>query len=123
MERLYRIKQAIGEWQRYDKPKLRYHNIVKSFYKPGYVLIEVPKGATDHYLPNRDEVFYPNIPGSKVHGANMGPIWCRQDPGGPHVGPMNLAIWDVEVGRCRHTERVSIIMNHQDIFLCTLKEN
>ena len=32
-------------------------------------------------------------PDSKVHGANMGPIWCRQDPGGPHVGPMNFAIW------------------------------
>ena len=30
---------------------------------------------------------------SKVHGANMGPIWGRQDPGGPHVGPMNFAIW------------------------------
>ena len=25
----------------------------------------------------------------------MGPIWGRQDPGGPHVGPMNLAIWAV----------------------------
>ena len=34
------------------------------------------------------------IPDSKVHGANMGPIWGRQDPGGPHVGPMNLAIRD-----------------------------
>ena len=33
-------------------------------------------------------------PDSKAHGANMGPIWGRQDPGGPHVGPMNLAIWD-----------------------------
>ena len=32
---------------------------------------------------------------SKVHGANMGPIWGRQDPGGPHVGPMNFAIWEV----------------------------
>ena len=32
------------------------------------------------------------IPDSKVHGANMGPFWGRQDPGGPHVGPMNLAI-------------------------------
>ena len=29
-------------------------------------------------------------PDSKVQGANMGPIWGRQDPGGPHVGPMNL---------------------------------
>ena len=25
----------------------------------------------------------------------MGPIWGRQDPCGPHVGPMNLAIWVV----------------------------
>ena len=23
----------------------------------------------------------------------MGPIWGREDPGGPHVGPMNFAIW------------------------------
>ena len=30
-------------------------------------------------------------PGNKVHGAYMGPTWGRQDPGGPHVGPMNLA--------------------------------
>ena len=35
------------------------------------------------------------IPDSKVHGANMGPIWGRQDPGGPHVGPVNFAIWDI----------------------------
>ena len=34
------------------------------------------------------------IPDSKVHGAYMGPTWGRQDPGGPHVGPMNLAIRD-----------------------------
>ena len=32
-------------------------------------------------------------PDSKVHGANMGHIWGRQDPGGSHVVPMNLAIW------------------------------
>ena len=32
-------------------------------------------------------------PDSKVHGANMAPIWGQQDPGGPHVGLMNLAIW------------------------------
>ena len=25
----------------------------------------------------------------------MGSIWDRQDPDGPHVGPMNFAIWDV----------------------------
>ena len=29
-----------------------------------------------------------------VHGTNMGPIWGRQDPSGPHVGPTNFVIWD-----------------------------
>ena len=33
-------------------------------------------------------------PDSKAHGANVGPIWGRQDPCGPHVGPMNFALWD-----------------------------
>ena len=36
-----------------------------------------------------------SIPDSKVHGANMGPIWGRQDPGGPHIDPMNLAIRNI----------------------------
>ena len=33
----------------------------------------------------------------KVQGANMGPISIKgpQDPRGPHVGPMNLVIWDI----------------------------
>ena len=39
--------------------------------------------------------FYERIPDSKVHGANRGPIWGRQYPGGPHIGPMNLAIWEL----------------------------
>ena len=30
---------------------------------------------------------------AKFYGANMGPIWGRQDPDGPHVGSMNFAIW------------------------------
>ena len=38
-----------------------------------------------------------NNPDSKVHGANMGPIWGWQDPGGPHVGPMNLVVWEAIV--------------------------
>ena len=33
-------------------------------------------------------------PDSKVHGAYMGPTWGRQDPGGPHVGLMELATRD-----------------------------
>ena len=40
-----------------------------------------------------------SIPDSKVHGANMGPIWGRQDPGGPHDGNINFAIWDVSVSQ------------------------
>ena len=37
-----------------------------------------------------DIFFTHTIPDSKVHVAHMGPTWGRQDPGGPHVGPMNL---------------------------------
>ena len=42
-------------------------------------------------LPQRQN----DIPISKVQGANTGPTWGRQDPGGPHVVHMNLAIWDI----------------------------
>ena len=55
----------------------------------------------------KDQVYhYWNIamtqqnPDSKVHGANMGPIWGRQDPDGPHVGPMNFAIWEINFYIC-----------------------
>ena len=44
------------------------------------------------FLKHNESYFNLN-PESKVHGANMGSIWGRQDPGGPHVGPMNFAIW------------------------------
>ena len=30
-------------------------------------------------------------PDNKDHGVNMGPTWVLTAPGGPHVGPMNLA--------------------------------
>ena len=32
-------------------------------------------------------------PYNKVHGASMGPTWVLSAPDGPHIGPMNLAIW------------------------------
>ena len=32
-------------------------------------------------------------PDSKAHRNTMGPIWGRQVPGGPHVGPMKFIIW------------------------------
>ena len=47
----------------------------------------------DHYFLSRPQFIVQRDPDSKVHGANMGPIWGRQDPAGPHVGPMNFAIW------------------------------
>ena len=31
-------------------------------------------------------------PDSKVPVANTGPTWVLAAPGGPHIGPMNLAI-------------------------------
>ena len=31
-----------------------------------------------------------NTPDSKIHGTNLGPIWGRQDPGGPILAPWTL---------------------------------
>ena len=45
-------------------------------------------------LPERIHTSSDNIADSKFHGANMRPILGRQDADGPHVGPMNFAIWD-----------------------------
>ena len=33
-------------------------------------------------------------PDYKVHGANKGSTWVLSALGRPHIGPMNLAIWD-----------------------------
>ena len=38
-----------------------------------------------------------HFPDSKNHGANVGLIWGGQDPGGPHVGPINFVIWVVDM--------------------------
>ena len=40
-----------------------------------------------------DRVIFITGPESMVHGVYMGPTWGRQDPAGPHVDPMILAIW------------------------------
>ena len=56
-----------------------------------------------------------SYPDSKVHGANMGPNWGRQDPGGHHVGPMNLAIWVSLVYRDQRTT-TSTCSNSSNIF-------
>ena len=41
-----------------------------------------------HWKPRR------RSPDNKVHGANIGPTWVLSVPGGPHVGPMTIAIWE-----------------------------
>ena len=33
----------------------------------------------------------------EIYGANTGPTWDRHDPGGPHVGPTSLLIWDITI--------------------------
>ena len=48
-------------------------------------------------IGSADVVELDDVPDSKVHGASMGPIWDRQDPGGPHIGPMSLSIWDAKL--------------------------
>ena len=53
----------------------------------------VRRMAHGHYCQLVANVRGSEYPDSKLHGANMGSIWGRQDPGGPHVGPMNFAIW------------------------------
>ena len=69
----------------------------QDFFKPAHVVhqnndcersVQIGLGKPLHWET------IPQHPDSKVHGANMRPIWGRQDPGGPHVDLMNLAIWD-----------------------------
>ena len=54
------------------------------------VELEMPVWVTFVNVTNRAHSYGKTWPDSKIHGANMGPIWGRQDPGGPHVGPMNF---------------------------------
>ena len=53
-----------------------------------------------------------HFPNSKVHGANMGPIWGRQDPGGPHVDPTSFAFW-VDNSSARTLHKKDIIWTYQ----------
>ena len=57
--------------------------------------IGVAVGSLTHlsFIRVQLQISEKTYPDSKVYGANVGPIWGRQDPGGRHVGPMNLAIW------------------------------
>ena len=57
-----------------------------------------------------------HISDSKVHGANIGPIWVLSAPDGPHVGLMNLAIRDAipvpfQSRKCEHAAQ----KNHRNM--------
>ena len=60
----------------------------------GYFMYVYAKPVSDNYDEAHcrlgNAVTRSRVPGCKVHGANMGPIWSRQDQGGSHVGPINL---------------------------------
>ena len=57
-------------------------------YEPGCGITTSNKSTYEILFCQQD------TPDNKVHGANIGPTWGRQDPSGPHVGHMNFAIWD-----------------------------
>ena len=57
-----------------------------------YLIFRVTINYTRHYRQNTSIIAMASVH-SKVHGANMGPTRVLSDPDGPHVGPMNIAIW------------------------------
>ena len=67
---------------------------VQTWIKPLTIIPRVLHLTATYACPSYQGYMH-RIPDSKVHGANMGPIWDRQNPGESHVGPMNLAIWDI----------------------------
>ena len=70
------------------RPECFHHRIAR------HHVSNIPEHDRDH----RSAQYWPqsiHIPDSKVHGANIGPTWGRQDLGGPHVGPMSIAIRDL----------------------------
>ena len=87
------LKMSYGKWRPFclGPNVFIILNAMKEFIarnKTGQLHPSSPHLTTEGFLRT-----WQNLPDSKVHGANMGPIWGRQDPGGPHVGPVNFDIW------------------------------
>ena len=72
--------------------------------------LDIPQSNPEPSISSMKKVN--DYPDSKVHGA----IWGRQDPGGPHVGPMNLAIWVSYVIEIRRFIEISCHELHRSIF-------
>ena len=62
-------------------------------------------------------------PESKVHGANMRPSWVLSAPGGPHIGPMNLAITVSKENRAHCISGISIGLSSCEKTLHTQRVN
>ena len=59
---------------------------------------EIIRNPNLNSMSSSDQSEPPGWPGHMQYYYNyyyMESIWGRQDPGGPHVGPMNFAIWVV----------------------------
>ena len=56
-------------------------------------------------------------PDREVQGANMGPIWGRQDPGRPHVGPCFLLS---EI--CSEKQKYIIVQKNKMNFFCVMDQ-
>ena len=58
-----------------------------------YLFCIFPSWVVKSYLLHKKNICIAcGSPDNKDHGANKGPTWVLSAPGGPHVGPMNLAI-------------------------------
>ena len=58
---------------------------------------------------------------ARFMGPKWGPSGDRQDPGGPHVGPMDLAIWDGKVNEASNGQHIAAwtwALAAYDIFKC-----
>ena len=108
----YNVNRCLALSSRHDLAKenvhaLHYHIVIVNIKKKSsmqnmfqmylslFIKISLGKSSNSFIQASDDHAL--NLadidPDSKVHGANMGPIWGRRDPGGPHVGTMNFAIW------------------------------
>ena len=60
------------------------------------------------------------VPNSRVLGANMGPIWGRQDPGGPMLAPWTLLsgmfMGDFVTSSCLYV--TTLACYHKLLYLC-----
>ena len=62
-------------------------------------------------------------PIARFMGPTWRSIWGRQDPGGPHVGPMNLAIWDNICDSVTYHSMEYVWVHNIPMWLNMLQEN